>query len=97
MGPQQIPERSMSRYSPEALKARLERAATQKAERAETLTSEIEFLIMCGEGEGEILRATGYSGKSEALKRQLHRIGKSDLIPRIFEHEQMNLERLGRI
>jgi hypothetical protein len=87
----------MTRYSPEARAGRIELAAAAKADRAEALTSEIEFLVMCGEGEGEILRKTSYHGKPEALKRQLHRIGRPDLIPRIFEHEQMNLERLGKI
>ena len=82
--------------SPEALARRRERAAAEKAERAEALTDEIEFLVMCGEGEGAILAKLGYHGKKEALKRQLSRLGRHDLIPRIFEHDAMNLERLGR-
>lgn len=61
--------------------------AVAKAARAEILVDEIEFLIMCGEGEAAILAKLGYGGKKEALKRQLHRLGRSDLAPRIFEYD----------
>jgi hypothetical protein len=77
----------MTAYSPEALAKRLAAAAIARAARAEILVDEIEFLIMCGEGEAAILAKLGYGGKKEALKRQLSRIGKHHLIPRIFEHD----------
>ena len=48
--------------------------------------AEIEHLLMCGEGEHAILKATGYT--AQTLERKLHRAGRADLIPRILHGEQ---------
>lgn len=53
--------------------------------RAEILTAEIEFLLACGEGEHAITSAFGI--KPLSLQRKLHRLGRADLIPRVFEHQ----------
>jgi hypothetical protein len=66
------------------------------AARAEALVENLEWLIKFRQCEYACLTAVGYARKPEALKRQLMRIGRRDLIPRIFEYEQTNLERLGR-
>ena len=47
------------------------------------IINEIEFLLMCGEGEHAITRALNTT--PQALQRRLHRAKRHDLIPRIFE------------
>ena len=53
---------------------------------AEILITEIEFLLMCGEGEHGITRALGYD-KPKTLQRRLHRNNRPDLIQRVFAHQ----------
>ena len=48
----------------------------------EELTTEIEFLLRCGEGEARILQALGI--KRSSLTRRLQRAQRADLINRIF-------------
>lgn len=60
-------------------------AAEQK--RAD-LIEEIEFLLSCDVGEAGILAALG-NVKPLTLKRNLGRIGRHDLIPRIFEADAL--------
>ena len=69
-----------------------EARARAAARRNEALIEELEFLLRCNVGEAAILQALGYR-QGITLKRQLQRINRRDLIPRIFEwdaavHEQ---------
>ena len=69
-----------------------EARARAAARRNEALIEELEFLLKCNVGEAAILHALGYR-QGITLKRQLQRINRRDLIPRIFEwdaavHEQ---------
>jgi hypothetical protein len=53
--------------------------------RNDYLIQEIEFLLMCDVGEHAIAQALNV--KARSLERKLHRIGRTDLIPRIFSHQ----------
>lgn len=68
-------------------------AAAAKAKN-ETLINEIERLLTFGEGEYAITRASGYT--PDNLKRQLTRLGRNDLIPRIFEYAALYRETSNR-
>lgn len=70
------------------IKRTKQRKQTPRAPKPSTTETiqEIEHLLMCGEGEHAILKATGY--KPDTLERLLHRAGRKDLIPRIFHGEQ---------
>ena len=61
---------------------------------AQVLVAEIEFLLMCGEGEGAIIKACGKTPLN--LKRQLSRHGRHDLIPKIFEWDRLYRESSSR-
>jgi hypothetical protein len=56
--------------------------------RNEALIEELEFLLQCNVGEAAILQAFGYR-QGITLKRQLQRLNRRDLIPRIFEWDAM--------
>jgi len=56
--------------------------------RNEALIEELEFLLQCNVGEAAILQALGYR-QGITLKRQLQRLNRRDLIPRIFEWDAM--------
>ena len=62
--------------------------AAAAARRNEALIEELEFLLQCNVGEAAILQALGYR-QGITLKRQLQRINRRDLIPRIFEWDAM--------
>ena len=56
--------------------------------RNEALIEELEFLLQCNVGEAAILQALGYR-QGITLKRQLQRLNRRDLIPRIFEWDAL--------
>lgn len=56
------------------------------------LVEDIEFLLDHDAGEARILEALGTPSK-EALKRRLMRLARHDLIPRIFEADQIYHQR----
>jgi hypothetical protein len=62
--------------------------AAAAARRNEALIEELEFLLQCNVGEAAILQALGYR-QGITLKRQLQRINRRDLIPRVFEWDAM--------
>ena len=63
------------------------------AERAAALVEDIEWMLQNRACEHAILVATGYAQKPEALKRKLHRLGRGDLAPRVFEWDASRLDR----
>lgn len=56
---------------------------------ADYFISELEFLIRCDVGEAAITRVFG---KPRTLERRLHRAGRPDLIPRVFQHQAQQTE-----
>ena len=74
-------------YSPEGLALRNAAAAAARQARAEALVEDLEWLISQKQCEHACLVAVGYAQKPDGLKRQLNRIGRSDLIPAIFEYD----------
>jgi len=56
--------------------------------RNEALIEELEFLLQCNVGEATIMHKLGYR-QGITLKRQLQRLNRRDLIPRIFEWDAM--------
>jgi hypothetical protein len=62
--------------------------------RRHDLVEDLEWMLSFNIGEHELVTRTGRN--AEALKTVLRRIGRQDLIPRIFEHDQQINERLGR-
>jgi hypothetical protein len=66
-------------------------ATTARKAKAEadgqTLIAEIEHLLSFNIGEAALLDAIGYRHKTAAaLELRLRRLGRPDLLPRIFEH-----------
>jgi hypothetical protein len=53
------------------------------------LIEDIEHLLHCDVGEAAILHALGYVDSPVALKRRLQRLGRHDLLPRIFEADTL--------
>jgi hypothetical protein len=51
------------------------------------LIDEIQFLIMCGEGEQRILQATGYTGRAGTLRSRLTQAGQHNLANQVFGYE----------
>lgn len=60
------------------------------AAKAEALIEDIEWLVKFHQCEYAILTAVGYADRPKSLKTQLMRLGRHDLVPKIFEWDRAN-------
>jgi len=81
----------MTAVCPPRIISHPERVAMTARRRQHDLVEDLEWLLRFNPGEAALLQAAGV--KPDTLKRQLARIGRTDLIPRIFTWGATETER----